>query len=339
MRRPTHRFEHQGAHPGSRVRAAVFRASGDLRIEDAPAPDAPGTGEVTLEVSHAAVCGTDSAEWDHGPVLTVPPVILGHEFAGRVVAVGSGVAGIGVGDRVASGAGISCAECEWCRAGRTNLCSSYHTLGLQVDGGLAELVNAPVSTLLPIPDGVTDAEGALAQPLAVAIHAVKRSGVAPGQRCVVIGVGGIGAFIVAAAASRGVEDVIAVDVDNHRLRTAALLGASQTVDASHGDLADVIRTNTGPDGPDVVIEASGAPSAPAAALASVRRGGRVMLVGLQSAPPRTGSPCPHRARDRARIDVGTRARRRSRRLFGGSPDDRHLRHRRGEADPARETGG
>ena len=146
------------------MRAAVFRASGDLRIEDAPVPDAPGTGEVTLEVSHAAVCGTDSAEWDHGPVLTVPPVILGHEFAGRVVAVGSGVAGIGVGDRVASGAGISCAECDWCRAGRTNLCSSYHTLGLQVDGGLAELVNAPVSTLLPIPDGVTDAEGALASP-------------------------------------------------------------------------------------------------------------------------------------------------------------------------------
>ena len=88
---------------------------------------------------------------------------------------------------------------------------------------------------------------------------------------------------MAAAASRGVEDVIAVDIDAHRLRTAALLGASQTVDASHGDLADVIRANTGPDGPHVVIEASGAPSAPAAALASVRRGGRVMLVGLQTA--------------------------------------------------------
>ena len=91
---------------------------------------------------------------------------------------------------------------------------------------------------------------------------MKRSSVAPGQRCVVIGVGGIGAFIVAAAASRGVEDVIAVDVDAHRLRTAALLGASQTLDASHGDLADVIWTNTGPDGPDVVIEASGLPLPP-----------------------------------------------------------------------------
>jgi threonine dehydrogenase-like Zn-dependent dehydrogenase len=162
------------------------------------------------------------------------------------------------------------------------LCASYETLGLHRDGGLAEFVRVPAKTVLPVPDAVTDDDAALAQPLAVAVHAVRRSRIRPDASLVVIGVGGIGAFIVAAAASYGVVDITAVDVDSRRLATAISLGASSTIDASGADLVDAIRSRYS-DGPDVIIEASGAPGAPAAAVSAIRRGGRIVLVGLQTA--------------------------------------------------------
>lgn len=266
------------------MRAAVYRGPQRLAIEDVPRPEPPGPNEAQIRVTRAAVCGTDSSEWDHGPLLTRPPVILGHEFTGVIEATGPSVTELHHGDRVVAGAGVSCGECEWCRSGRTNLCSSYHTLGLHVDGGLAEYVNAPASTLMRVPDDVTDDEAALAQPLAVAMHAVRRSGVTPSDTCVVVGVGGIGAFIVSAARSRGVEDLIAVDIDDERLETAMRLGASAAINASSKDLVEALRETAGPDGPHVIIEASGVAQAPAASFEAVRRGGRVLLVGLQGAP-------------------------------------------------------
>src|SRR5437660_5433894 len=116
------------------MRAAIFHGPHDVRIESVPDPVAAAPGEVVLEVIRAAICGTDAAEWDHGPVLCRPGVVLGHEFVGRVVSVGDGVDDLRLGDRVVSGAGISCGNCLWCQRGRTNLCTEYRTLGLQVNG-------------------------------------------------------------------------------------------------------------------------------------------------------------------------------------------------------------
>jgi (R,R)-butanediol dehydrogenase / meso-butanediol dehydrogenase / diacetyl reductase len=286
------------------MRAAVYHGPGDIRIESVADPDSPGPGDVVIAVTRAAICGTDSSEWAHGPLLARPPVVLGHEFTGRVIAAGDEVEGVAVGDRVVCGAGISCGACEWCRAGRTNLCASYRTLGLHVDGGLAQYVSSPASICRAVPDGVGDEAAATAQPLAVALHAVRRAGVHAGETCAVIGVGGIGAFVVAGAVARGAT-VIALDIDADRLATARRLGAERIVDVGDaserrngGDaverrsageapadrLAAAILGATSGDGADVVIEASGAPHAPAAALAAAKRGGRVLLVGLQSAP-------------------------------------------------------
>lgn len=266
------------------MRAAVYRGRGQLAIEDVARPSDPGPGDVQVKVSRAAVCGTDSAEWDHGPVLARPPVILGHEFMGEIVSIGPEVTGFAVSDRVVSGAGVWCGTCRWCIEGRTNLCESYYTLGLHADGGLAGYVNVPSKTLLQVPDDLTDDAAAIAQPQSVAMHALNRSGVGPEDTCVVIGVGGIGAFIVAAARSRGVQALIAIDIDEERLSTAELLGASMTVNGAGMELEEAIRKAAGPDGPDVIIEATGTSQAPAAAFESVRRGGRVLLVGLQGAP-------------------------------------------------------
>jgi threonine dehydrogenase-like Zn-dependent dehydrogenase len=267
------------------VKAAVFHGPRDVQIEEVDDPPAPGAEEVVLEVLRAAICGTDSSEWDHGPILCRPGVVLGHEFVGRVVETGRDVSVLQVGDRVVSGAGISCGHCRWCVAGRTNLCAHYRTLGLQLDGGLADYVTSPAGICRLVPDGCDDVAAAMAQPLAVALHAVSRVGLNPDDSAAVIGTGGIGSFIVAAAASRASRGrVVAVDIDDDRLHSAAALGAHETVNAAGCDLSSLLLELTDGVGFDVVIESSGAPHGPASAIAGTRKGGRVLLVGLHGEP-------------------------------------------------------
>jgi len=267
------------------VKAAVFHGPRDVRIDNVAEPDSPARGDVVLGVLRAAICGTDASEWDHGPVLCRPGVVLGHEFVGRVVSVGDGVDDLRLGDRVVSGAGISCGNCLWCQRGRTNLCTEYRTLGLQVNGGLAEYVTSPASICRAVPDGCDDDAAAMAQPLAVALHALSRVALAADETVAVIGVGGIGSFIVAGASHRAADGrVVAVDLDKRRLATATALGANEAVDATDQELSELLLALTDGVGFDVVVEATGAPHAPAAALAGARRGGRVLLVGLHGAP-------------------------------------------------------
>jgi (R,R)-butanediol dehydrogenase/meso-butanediol dehydrogenase/diacetyl reductase len=277
------------------MKAAVYHGPGDVRITSVPEPGDPGPGEVRLRVRRAAICGTDAAEYAHGPHLVplkrphpasghVGPLILGHEFAGTVDAVGPGVGRLRPGDRVVPGAGMWCGTCSWCRAGRTNLCERYYTLGLQAPGGLAEYVNAPARMCRPVPEGCSDEAAAMAQPMAVALHAVRRGAVGAGDAVAVIGVGGIGLFVLAATLLRHASPVIAVDVDERRLATAHALGATATVDARSPDAEAQVRERTGGVGLDVVVEASGAPPSPAFAQRVVRRGGTIVLVGLQAAP-------------------------------------------------------
>src|SRR6201992_3301041 len=192
------------------MRAAVYHGAGDVRIEAATDPGEAGAGQVLIAPSMAAICGPAASEYAHGPHMIplherhpgsghVGPLILGHEFVGRVEALGDGVEGVAVGDRVVSGAGVSCGEWAWCKAGRTTLCASYYTLGLSAPGGLAEQVLSPASICVPVPDAVSDEGAAMAQPLSVAIHALDRGGVGPGQTVAVLGVGGIGAVIIRGA--------------------------------------------------------------------------------------------------------------------------------------------
>src|SRR5690606_30982820 len=128
---------------------AVFHGPGDVRIESRPDP-VPGPGEALVRVARCGVCGSDAGEFADGPILSAPPVVLGHEFVGTIEELGPGVDGPPPGATVVSGAGVSCGECRMCRRGRTNLCRRYATAGFQRDGGLAEFVAVPVSTLLDV---------------------------------------------------------------------------------------------------------------------------------------------------------------------------------------------
>jgi threonine dehydrogenase-like Zn-dependent dehydrogenase len=271
------------------VRAAVYHGRGDVRVEDVPEPPEPGPGELLLDVGYAAICGTDASELRHGPAFVplagphpgsghLGPTVLGHEFWGRVAAVGDGVDGFQPGQRVASGAGVWCGSCSWCLAGRTNLCERYYTLGLHTHGGLAERVLVPARTCEPVPDACSDEAAALAQPLAVALHASDRGQAGPGKSVAVVGCGGIGSFIVAALRAAGAGPIVAVDVDSDRLEVAARLGARHAVDARSDSVAQIMAL-TGGAGVDLAIEATGTEAGLAQATGSVRRGGRILLVG------------------------------------------------------------
>jgi (R,R)-butanediol dehydrogenase/meso-butanediol dehydrogenase/diacetyl reductase len=185
------------------------------------------------------------------------------------------------GRRVACGAGVSCGTCPWCRAGRTNLCARYYTLGLSTHGGLAQYVAASTATLCEVPAQCSDADAALAQPLAVGLHAVARSHVPPGGTVVVLGAGAIGSFMLAGLSGHD-GPVIALDIDDERLATATTLGASETtlIDraASPQELRDLL-----PGGAQVVIESSGVPGSAQCAFALAAQGGSVLLVGLTKA--------------------------------------------------------
>jgi (R,R)-butanediol dehydrogenase/meso-butanediol dehydrogenase/diacetyl reductase len=273
------------------MRAAVLHAPRDLRVEDVPDPVCAG-GDVIVEVTYNGLCGTDATEYTRGPMMVplsvrhpgsghVGPTTLGHEFIGTVVAAGPS-ARDWLGRRVACGAGVSCGACAWCRRGRTNLCARYYTLGLSTNGGLANFVAAPATTLREIPDACSDLDAALAQPLAVALHGITRSGVRPGDTVVILGAGAIGAFLLAGL--RGHDGrVVALDIAAGRLEVARTLGATEThviePDATGAELRAVV-----PDGADVVIESAGVPGAAARSLALAARGGSVLLVGLTKIP-------------------------------------------------------
>ena len=252
------------------MRAARIHGPGDLRLEDVPVPS-PGSGEVLLRITGAGICGTDATLFRLGQTV-VPagtaarwPVVLGHEFAGEVVE-----GALEPGTVVACGAGVSCGACARCREGRTNLCARYATAGVHRDGGLAEYCVVPAAICEPAaPHGVSGDAVALAQPMAVAEHAISVARLAGGERALVLGAGGIGSFATWAAAARGAE-VTVFERDPARLAIAAALGAAVTV-AARDEL----------EGPfDVVYEMTGAEGPLEAAVALTRPGGRLVAVGV-----------------------------------------------------------
>lgn len=276
------------------MKAAVYYGAHDVRIEDRPMP-VRGDGEVLLRVLRSGMCGTDATEWRSGPHLFAigdtphpvsghtGPLILGHEFIGEVVEAGAD-SPFTAGELVASGAGVWCGECPRCFEGRTNLCWNYRTLGLNVDGGMAEYVSAPELMLAPIPDGLSLDAAGLSQPLAVGLHAARRSGVADGDRVVLIGAGAIGTFVLAGVLSLADAEVTVVDFAGPRLDRAGRLGATRLIATGDTVVADVLAA-VDPRGADIVIEASGAPGQLANAIRMVRSGGAILQVGLPASAP------------------------------------------------------
>jgi (R,R)-butanediol dehydrogenase/meso-butanediol dehydrogenase/diacetyl reductase len=278
------------------MRAAVYHGPGDVRIEQVPEPGPPDEGEVILEVQMGALCGTDASQFKQATMIPihsphrvsghVGPVILGHEVVGIIVEKGPEVTHLEIGQRVVPGAGWWCGKCPQCREGRVNICENYFLYGIHANGGLAERAKFPAMMCLPVPVQCSVEAAAMAQPCAVALHALSRGRIVHGQTVALYGVGSIGSLLLAAIQAQAVEAqcVIAVDVEPSRLEAASALGATHLINARSGDSAALVRELTKGRGVDIAIDATGLPETIAQALAAVRRGGRLLQVGIPVRP-------------------------------------------------------
>jgi len=255
------------------------RAPG-LKVTTVPKPSA-GPGEVLIAVRHAGVCGTDlhNADWNAWAQGRLrPPLVVGHEFAGEIVAVGDGVAELKPGQLVTAEGHIVCGHCLQCRTGNSHICKNTRIIGVDRDGAFAEYIAMPATNVLPL-DGIPTTVGAVMDPMGNAFHTVLAAEIA-GNTVFVAGCGPIGCFAVGIARAAGAARVIASDVNAKRLALASRMGAHVTIDVAREDAVRRVLAETGGEGADVVCEMSGVPSALHQAFAAVRLGGRVHLLGI-----------------------------------------------------------
>ncbi|MCC2670346.1 MAG: Threonine dehydrogenase and related Zn-dependent dehydrogenase [Armatimonadetes bacterium] len=260
------------------MRAVVLYGKEDARLEEVPIPE-PAAGEVRVRIRAALTCGTDLKVFRRGyhAKMIVPPAIFGHELAGEIDALGAGVTGWQVGDRVVAANSAPCGDCFFCGCNREELCEDL----LFLNGAYAEYVVVPErivrKNLLRLPDGLSFEAAALTEPLACAVHGLEETGVRPGETVVVLGAGPLGLLLVRCAVLAGAR-VLVAGRREARLRAATALGAAVVLDAAASP-TDWVHAHTGGRGADRVIEAVGQPEAWETAISLVRKGGTVNLFG------------------------------------------------------------
>jgi L-iditol 2-dehydrogenase len=252
-------------------------------IEDLPIPTC-GSRDVLVQVAACGICGSDVHGYDGASGRRIPPIVMGHEAAGIVAAVGSDVRSVSPGDRVTFDSTVYCAKCEFCLRGEVNLCDDRQVVGVSCGeyrraGAFAEYITVPEYIVYRLPPTLSFAEAAMLEAVSVALHAVKLSCIEGGETALVIGAGMIGLLILQAARVAGCSRVFVADVDGTRLKMAANLGADEALLVSGADLLREVLRLTNGRGVDVVLEAVGRNETVASAIDCVRKGGTVTLVG------------------------------------------------------------
>ncbi|XXE14156.1 2,3-butanediol dehydrogenase [Pseudomonas sp. Z1-14] len=281
--------------PTRSMRAAVWHGRNDIRVEDVPLPVPPPAGWVQIRVQWCGICGSDLHEYVAGPVFI--PVdaphpltgikgqcILGHEFCGEIVELGAGVEGFSVGEPVAADACQHCGTCYYCTHGLYNICENLAFTGLMNNGAFAELVNVPANLLYKLPANFPAEAGALIEPLAVGMHAVKKAGSLLGQNVVVVGAGTIGLCTIMCAKAAGAAQVIALEMSGARKAKALEVGASHVIDPNQCDALAEVRRLTGGLGADVSFECIGNKHTAKFAIDLIRKAGKCVLVGIFEEP-------------------------------------------------------
>jgi L-iditol 2-dehydrogenase len=263
------------------MKALILHGVGDLRYEEQATPE-PRAGEVRVRIGYCGVCGSDIPRCFVKGTYHFP-TIPGHEFAGTVEALGAGVKHFSVGDPVAVFPLLWCGTCAACQRKAYVQCSNYDYLGSRSDGAFAEYVIAPVRNLLPVPQGVSLREAAMAEPAAVARHAVARAGeLQPGASVAIFGAGPIGLLVAQWARAAG-GDVLLCDIVPEKLEQARALGFNKVFNSKTGNPVGWIEEQTAGEGASVCIEAAGVPVTLIQACKSVARAGCLVLMGNPSA--------------------------------------------------------
>ncbi|MET0821195.1 MAG: 2,3-butanediol dehydrogenase [Aeromicrobium sp.] len=277
------------------MKALRYHGRTNVRIDEVDEPR-PGPGQVTVDIAVAGICGTDVHEYKGGPIA-IPlteshpltgqhaPVVLGHEFSGRVKELGTDVAGLSVGQRVAGSAVISCGNCPSCTDGHRHLCATLGFHGLSGDGGAFASVDVIDADLLHIiPESVSDEVGALLEPLATGVHAVARSGIGRGASVLIVGGGPIGLMTAVAALAAGAAQVIVSEPSKARASAAARLGATTVLDPFAVDVTAEARRLTDGLGVDAAFDAAAVATSFGTALGSLRPRGVLVNVAVWEQP-------------------------------------------------------
>jgi 2-desacetyl-2-hydroxyethyl bacteriochlorophyllide A dehydrogenase len=265
-------------------RGVLTQAANTMRVVDRPPAPSPGPGQVLIRPEAVGVCGSDF-HFLTGELATPPafgpqfPRVQGHEVAGTVVAAGGDVAdGVGVGQRVAVWPLSSCGACSACRSGRGNACPNFRLIGVHTDGALQSTFVADASQVFPVGD-LEPAVAAFCEPLSIAVHALARGRVAPGEHVVALGGGPIGQAVALAAQQRGAR-VLVTDLVPARLDLARRGGAATIDVTAEQDVAAAARAWAGGDGPELVVDCTGVPAAIRGGVDMVAPTGRVVIVGI-----------------------------------------------------------
>jgi L-iditol 2-dehydrogenase len=266
-------------------RAVYMTGINKMEIREMEVP-VPKEKEVLVKLEYVGICGSDVHYLEHGKIgdfIVNGDFILGHECAGTIVAIGSGVKSLKVGDKVALEPGRTCGQCEFCKSGRYNLCPDVEFLATPpYHGCLMNYIAYPENMAFKLPDNVSTKEGALVEPLAVGLHAAAQGNVKLGDKVVILGAGCIGLVTLLACKAFGATDVIVVDVIEKRLECAKKLGASYVINAKNENVLEKIAELTGGKGVDKVIETAGSEFTIKQTAYMVKRGGTIVLVGLAS---------------------------------------------------------
>jgi L-iditol 2-dehydrogenase len=265
------------------MRALLLSEYKQLAVTDFDDPEV-APNDVLIQIRACGICGSDIHGYDGSSGRRIPPLVMGHEAAGVVSAIGSEVSQFTVGDHVTFDSTVSCGDCYFCRRGNINLCDNRRVLGVSCDeyrrhGAFAEYVSVPQYICYRLPKSLSFEHAAMIEAVSVAVHAANRTPVTLGDTAVIVGSGMIGLLVIQAIRLAGCSTVIAVDLDENRLEKATLLGADVALKADAVDVPAEVQQLTGGRGADVVLEVVGATPTIQTAVACTRKGGAVTLIG------------------------------------------------------------
>ncbi|KAL4869638.1 hypothetical protein BDV12DRAFT_167338 [Aspergillus spectabilis] len=266
----------------------ILQGIHQVKFEDRPVPELKNPHDVIVNVKYTGICGSDVHYWEHGAIgqfVVKDPMVLGHESSGVISKIGSEVTNLEVGDRVAMEPGIPCRRCEPCKGGKYNLCEKMAFAATPpYDGTLAKYYVLPEDFCYKLPDSISLPEGALMEPLGVAVHIVRQASVTPGQTVVVFGAGPVGLLCCAVAKAFGATKIIAVDIQKPRLEFAKTFAATATFEPSKvssvENAARMIKENGLGRGADVAIDASGVEPSVHTGIHVLRPGGTYVQGGM-----------------------------------------------------------
>ena len=257
----------------------VMTAPGKIEFREIETP-VPKAGEVLIRIMKIGVCGSDIHVWHGKHPFTSYPVTQGHEVSGEIAALGAGVENLEVGQKVTIQPQVVCGECYPCRHGKYNLCETLKVMGFQTTGVASEYFAVDAAKVTPLPQEMSFDEGAMIEPLAVAVHAVRKFGDMQGMRVAVLGAGPIGILVAQAAKGMGAESVLITDISDLRLEKARQCGVDFCVNTREADFGEALVSSFGPDKADVIYDCAGNNVTMGQAIRCARKGSTIILVAV-----------------------------------------------------------